>query len=155
MAAALLAAPLAALAPLGAAEPAGYVRWSGSDLKGYTQKLAPKINAGKVANERLATWGNHLAMIAYRAGDGEAELHETQADVFVVQSGEATLVVGGELEGGKTTAPGEIRGPSIKGGSKQALGAGDVVHIPAKTAHQLLVAPGKDFTYLVVKVDTP
>jgi hypothetical protein len=32
---------------------------------------------------------------------------------------------------------------------------GDIVHIPAKTAHQLLVAPGKVFTYFVIKVDVP
>jgi mannose-6-phosphate isomerase-like protein (cupin superfamily) len=142
-------------APLMAAEPAGFVMWSNADLKGYGAKLAPKMNAGKVANERLATWGNHLAMIAHREGDGEAEVHEKQADVFVVQDGEATLVIGGEVEGGKTTAPGEIRAPSIKGGSKRPLAAGDIVHIPAKIPHQLLIVSGKKFTYFVVKVDTP
>jgi mannose-6-phosphate isomerase-like protein (cupin superfamily) len=151
VAALLCAAPVMAAA----AEPEGFVMWPGTELRSYGQKLAPKMNAGKVATERLATWGNHFAMIAHREGDGESELHETQADVFFVQSGEATLVVGGEVEGGKTTAPGEIRGPSIKGGSKHPLAAGDVVHIPAKTPHQLLVAPGKKFTYFVVKVDAP
>jgi uncharacterized RmlC-like cupin family protein len=35
------------------------------------------------------------------------------------------------------------------------LGVGDVVHIPVKVPHQLLVEPGKQFTYFVVKVDTP
>jgi mannose-6-phosphate isomerase-like protein (cupin superfamily) len=94
-------------------------------------------------------------MVAHREGDGEAEVHQGQADVFVVQDGEATLVIGGEVEGGRTTAPGEIRAPSIKGGSKKPLAAGDVVHIPAKVAHQLLIAPGRKFTYFVVKVDTP
>jgi mannose-6-phosphate isomerase-like protein (cupin superfamily) len=151
----VLAVAMVTAVPLMAAEPAGFVVWSGSELKGYGQKLAPKMNAGKVASERLATFGNHLAMIAHREADGEAELHETQADFFVVQSGEAMLVVGGEVVGGKTTAPGEVRGQSIKGGTRRALAAGDVVHIPAKTAHQLLVAPGKEFTYFVIKVDTP
>jgi mannose-6-phosphate isomerase-like protein (cupin superfamily) len=91
-------------------------------------------------------------MVAHREGDGEAEVHETQVDLFVVQSGEATLVVGGEMVGGKTTAPNEIRAPSIKGGFNHALAAGDVVHIPAKIPHQLLVPAGKEFTYFVVKV---
>jgi mannose-6-phosphate isomerase-like protein (cupin superfamily) len=151
----VLAVAMVTAVPLMAAEPAGFVVWPGSELKGYGQKLAPKMNAGKVASERLATFGNHLAMIAHREADGEAELHETQADVFVVQSGEATLVVGGEVVGGKTTAPGEVRGQRIKGGTRRALAPGDVVHIPAKTAHRLLVAPGKEFTYFVIKVDTP
>jgi mannose-6-phosphate isomerase-like protein (cupin superfamily) len=141
--------------PLMAAEPEGFVFWPASELKAYGRKLAPKMNAGKVAAERLATFGNHLAMIAHREADGEAELHETQADVFVVQAGEATLVVGGDMVGGKTTAPGEVRGPSIKGGERRPIGTGDIVHIPAKIPHQLLVAPGKEFTYFVIKVDVP
>jgi mannose-6-phosphate isomerase-like protein (cupin superfamily) len=150
-----LVAALLVATPLMAAEPPGFVYWSSADLKAYGGKLAPKMNAGKVAAEQLAKWGNHSAMVAHREGDGEAEVHQGQADVFVVQDGEATLVIGGEVEGGRTTAPGEIRAPSIKGGSKKPLAAGDVVHIPAKVAHQLLIAPGRKFTYFVVKVDTP
>ena len=68
-------------------------------------------------------------------------------------SGEATLVVGGTIPGGKTTAPNEIRGPSVQGGEKKKLGPGDVVHIPSKTAHQLLVDNGKQFTYAILKID--
>jgi mannose-6-phosphate isomerase-like protein (cupin superfamily) len=151
----VLPAALALTVPLMAAEPAGFVVWPGAELKGYGRKLAPKMNAGKVASERLASFGNHLAMIAHREADGEAEVHEGQADVFVVQTGEATLVVGGEVVGGKTTAPGEIRAPSIKGGEQRKLAVGDIVHIPARIPHQLLVPPGKEFTYFVIKVDTP
>ena len=142
-------------APAGAAEPEGFVIWPAAELKNYGKKLAPKMNAGKVASETLSNWGTHLAMIAHREGDGEAELHEKQADVFFVQSGEATLVIGGEVQGGRTTAPGEVRGPSIKGGERRPLAAGDVAHIPARVAHQLLIAPRNHFTYFVVKVDTP
>ena len=67
-----------------AADPTGFVQWSAKDLKSYEQKLKPKINAQKVAIEQLGTWGNHNAMIGHREGDGEAELHETVADFFVV-----------------------------------------------------------------------
>jgi mannose-6-phosphate isomerase-like protein (cupin superfamily) len=146
---------LAAVPLLARADVPGFVIWSGAELKGYGKKLAPKMNEKKVASERLALFGNHLAMIAHREADGEAELHETQADIFVVQVGAATLVVGGEMVDGKTTGPGEVRGPSIKGGERKPLGPGDVVHIPAKIPHQLLVPAGKEFTYFVIKVDTP
>jgi mannose-6-phosphate isomerase-like protein (cupin superfamily) len=132
------------------ADEAGFVRWSGADLASYDKKLAAKINAQKVATENLSNFGNHLTMIAHREGDGEAELHEQMADLFVVQSGEATLVYGGEVANAKTTAPHELRGPSIKGGKPQQLTAGDVVHIPAGMPHQLLVP--KRFTYFVIKV---
>jgi mannose-6-phosphate isomerase-like protein (cupin superfamily) len=151
----VLSVLLLAALPLMAADPAGVVVWSGSELKGYGQKLAPKMNEKKLATERLATFGNHFTMIAHREADGEAELHDTQADFFVVQSGQATLVVGGEVVDGKTTAPGEVRGPSIKGGERKPLAAGDIVHIPAKVPHQVLVPAGKEFTYFLIKVDTP
>jgi mannose-6-phosphate isomerase-like protein (cupin superfamily) len=138
-----------------AAEPAGYVRWPGAELKALSKKLGPKMNAQKLTTEQLRNFGNHSVMAVHREGDGESEVHQTQVDIFIVQSGEGTLVVGGQVVGGKTTAPNEIRGTSITGGQRSRLGPGDVVHIPAKTAHQVLVEPGKQFTYLIVKVDTP
>jgi len=137
---------------LAAAEPGPATVWTAATLKGYAKTLAPKMSAGKVATERLTSYGNHYTLVAHREGDGEAELHEHEADLFVVESGAATLVSGGELVGGRTTAPGELRGPSIKGGEKKELAAGDIVHIPARVPHQLLIPAGKEFTYFVVKV---
>jgi mannose-6-phosphate isomerase-like protein (cupin superfamily) len=152
----VVAVMLSAAVPLFATAPAGVVVWPAADLKAYGKKLAPKMNERKVATERLATYGNHYTLIAHREGDGEAELHEREADFFVVQSGAATLVVGGEMVNGKTTAPNEVRGPSIKGGERKALAPGDVVHIPPKVPHQLLVGAGTEFTYFVIKViETP
>src|SRR5690242_831977 len=138
-----------------AADPAGFVQWSSKDLKAYEQKLKPKIDAQKFAGQQLGAWGNHSAMIGHREGDGAAELHETVADFFVVQSGEATLVVGGTVVEPKTTAPREVRGPSIKDGVSKQLGPGDIVHVAAKTPHQVKIPAGKQFTYAIVKVDTP
>jgi mannose-6-phosphate isomerase-like protein (cupin superfamily) len=151
----IIAFVIAGAALLAAADPTDFAIWKGSELKESGKKLAPKINAQKVATESLGNWGNHNLMVAHREGSGEAELHETQADVFIVQSGEASLVVGGTVVDPKTTAPHEIRGPSIKDGVTKQLGAGDIVHIAAKTPHQLIVAKGKQITYAVVKVDLP
>src|SRR5450432_1086892 len=138
--------------PVMGAEPAGYKYWSAAELKGFSKTLAPKIDAQKFASERLTDYGNHYTMVAHREGSGLAEFHESEADLFVVSSGTATLVVGGKISNGKTTAPGEIRGPSIDGGAKQKISAGDVVHIPTKTPHQILLENGTQFTYFVLKV---
>ncbi len=137
-----------------AADLPGFVIYRGADLKAYESKLAPKINEMKVAAVNLDRFGNHSTMIAHREGSGQVEIHEHMADVFVVQSGEATLVVGGEAENAKTIEPGELRGSSIRGGQRQQLGAGDIVHIPARVPHQVLVDPGKQFTYFVLKVQS-
>jgi mannose-6-phosphate isomerase-like protein (cupin superfamily) len=133
----------------------GFEHFTGADLQGFAKKLSPKMSAQKVATQSLGVFGNHSFLIAHREGNGEAELHETQNDVMVVESGEATLVVGGTVVEGRTTAPNEVRGPSIRGGEKVALAAGDVVHIPIGIAHQMLIENGKQITYFVVKIDGP
>ena len=129
----------------------GVEHWTASDLKAYGTKLQPKASDKiRVAAQQLGDWGSHTAMIGRRTGDGEAELHEGMVDFFVVESGEATLVVGGTIPNPRTTGPGEIRGPAVEGGERLPLRTGDIVRIPTKVPHQLLVA--KDFLYYVIKV---
>ena len=137
-----------------AADPAGFAIWKTTDLKAIEKKLAPKAaaNAGKVASQPLADYGDHTTQVAHREGSGTAELHEKWADIFIIHSGEATILIGGMIEDGKVTAPGEIRGPSLSGGAPHPVSAGDIVHIPANTPHQMLVNSGKQVTYFVVKV---
>lgn len=135
-----------------AGEPAGFVYWSSAELKGMSQKLAGKADGAKFASESLGKFGNHLAMVARRGGNGQAELHETDADLFVVQTGSATLVVGGTIPNAHNSGPHEVRGATIEGGVKRSLGPGDIVHIPARTPHQLLVDNGREFTYFTLKV---
>jgi mannose-6-phosphate isomerase-like protein (cupin superfamily) len=140
---------------LPAGDPTGFYMWKSAELKGFSKTLVPKMNEKKLASQSLANYGNYTFNVAHREATGEAEYHATQADVFFVQTGEATLVVGGELIDGKTSAPNEMRAASIKGGSEKKLAAGDVVTIPAKTAHQLKLDAGKQFTYFYVKVTQP
>lgn len=142
--------PLLALA----ADPAGFGVWKSADLKGIEKKLGPKMDSAKVATESLARYDNHNLSVAHREASGQAEIHVNVTDVFVIESGEGTVVVGGKVPNQRTTAPGEIRGATIEGGSRHAVAAGDVVHIPANVPHQLLLEPGKQITYFVVKVNS-
>jgi mannose-6-phosphate isomerase-like protein (cupin superfamily) len=129
---------LLAVVPLMAADPPGFVIWP----KG----VPPADLNGKL------DFGNHALSISHRDKNGVVEVHEKLVDVFVVQSGEATLVVGGEVAGPRTTGPGEIQGDSIKGGVSKKVAAGDVIHIPAGVPHQFFLDQGKQITYFVVKV---
>ena len=133
--------------------PAGFNLWSSSELHALEKKLSGEVDAQKIASERLGSYGNHTLGLAHREGTGNAEMHETQNDVFFIQSGEATIIEGGTLVEPKTTEPHELEGTSITGGNKRRLVAGDVVHIPFKTPHQLIVESGKQITYFVVKID--
>lgn len=142
----------ALLAPLAAQAPSNFSYWSKADLAKVEAGLPAKMNAQKIAGQDLAKWGNHWASLSHREGDGEGELHASVADIFVAQSGEATLIVGGTLTGAHEVSAGEVRGKGIEGGVRRRLAPGDVVHIAANTPHQMLVP--KSFTYFVIKVAT-
>lgn len=116
-------------------------------------RIQKKISGKKIGIESLARYANSSMQLTRREASGVVELHQTKADIFFVKEGEATLVEGGTIENPKTTAPNEVRGDAIQGGSRHALGAGDLVHIPAGVPHQLLLTPGKTFTYIAIKVD--
>jgi mannose-6-phosphate isomerase-like protein (cupin superfamily) len=138
---------LSALA-LGAAT--GVDVYSSKDLQALSQKLLQKRT--QFAGQELERYGNHYTMLALRTATGSSEIHEHEADVFVIVGGQATLVTGGKVVNPHTEKPGEIRGSSIEGGDRRQVAGGDIVHIPAKTPHQLLIENGKPFTYFVVKV---
>ncbi|MFL6417637.1 MAG: hypothetical protein ACJ74Y_18445 [Bryobacteraceae bacterium] len=124
--------------------------YTAKDLKGVADKIARK--GGQFASEELNRWGNHYTMLAHREQTGSSEVHQHEADIFVVEEGEASLLSGGTLVNGKPQKPGELRGSSIKGGERRSLSTGDIVHIPAGVPHQLLVEKSKPFTYFVIKV---
>ena len=105
-----------------AADPDGFAMYTAAEIK--SRAAAAKADASKAAADRVATWGNHGLLLVRRDGDGAAETHTTQVDVITVVSGEGTLIVGGTMVDGKTTAPNEIRGASITGGTKHLNGGG-------------------------------
>lgn len=98
------------------------------------------------------SFGNHTISISHRDKDGLAEVHDKFVDVMIIQSGEATLVVGGKSIEPTTTEPGETRAKSIQGGTTRKIRSGDVIRIPAKTPHQFFVPPGGQITYVLIKI---
>jgi mannose-6-phosphate isomerase-like protein (cupin superfamily) len=136
-----------------AALPAGYSHWNAAQIDQRAKALPAKMGKVKVATEALGGWGNHSMSVVRREASGEAELHETQSDILIIRGGEASIVIGGTIPDGKKTTAHEIRGSRIEGGEKQPLRPGDVVHVPPKTPHQMLLEPGHTLDYLAVKID--
>jgi quercetin dioxygenase-like cupin family protein len=81
----------------------------------------------------------------------DVEVHATEADLFYVVDGEATLITGGTVIGGRTTGPGQIRGSKVEGGDTYHLAKGDVMWIPAGVPHWFPEIPSP-LGYLLVKV---
>jgi mannose-6-phosphate isomerase-like protein (cupin superfamily) len=136
-----------------AAKLPNFAYWSAKELKGYEQPLRDKVSGEhKTSSISLADYGSSNVAISHREARGIPEIHDHMDDYFVVQSGEATLVIGGEVVNARAIEPHETRGDAITGGETRKLTAGDIVHIPARLPHQLLVGKGKRFTYFVIKV---
>lgn len=134
--------------------PEGFEHWSLASIKEMSPGLETEAakNSQHLASRRLADFPNDLFMLAHRETNGQPEWHETMADIFVVESGSATLLVGGKLVGAQETEPHEKRNGTIQGGVKRKLSVGDIVRIPPKTPHQILLDGARQFTYFVVKV---
>jgi mannose-6-phosphate isomerase-like protein (cupin superfamily) len=128
--------------------------WSKAQLLERAKHLQEQAaNGDGSASETLEKYPHHYTMLAFRQKSGGGELHQNFADMFVILDGHATVVTGGSVVDQKTTGPGEVRGKSVEGGTRQDVKAGDVVHIPAGMPHQTLVADGETVTYFVVKVE--
>ena len=123
---------LVVLVPMFAADPQGIVVLKSSDLKSFDTSLAARLDDRKAAMEEFGKAGDYATSIIHREADGDAET-ESNAVLLVIESGQATLA------NGKTA------------NSKVAVAEGDVVVIPAHLLHQVLVAPGKAVTYLVIR----
>jgi mannose-6-phosphate isomerase-like protein (cupin superfamily) len=127
--------------------------WSPAQLLERAQHLRQLAAKGDgSASETVDNFPHHYTMLAFRSRSGGGELHENFTDMFVILEGRGALITGGEVADAKTTAPSEVRGSAVKGGSRQEFKAGDVVHIPAGVPHQMLVPDGETVTYFVVKI---
>jgi len=140
--------------PLLAQAPKGFEHWSAASLRRTGHELSAKAASDphKIAAKTLVSFDTHSFMLAHREADGVAEWHANATDIIVVESGTATLVVGGTMAEEKDIGNGEHRGASVENGFKQKLAPGDIIQIPPKTPHQMLLNGAKEFTYFVVKV---
>ncbi len=140
---ALLVGPCAALAQQAP------IVWRAAQMAELEKKIAGSVDPARhLGLERLLD----SATLIYRDGPSEAEVHDSLADFITVRSGEGEVTIGGTIVDGRATAPGEQRGPAMRGGTTHAFKTGDVIFIPANTVHQFLVAPGKHFVVTIVKI---
>ena len=134
--------------------PPGFHIWSADSSQPYIREMAAEAptDPHRFAVRQLADYPNDGYLLVHREADGQVEWHETQADVFFVQSGSAVLLLGGELVNGETVGPHEKRNGHIVGGVRHPMAAGDVIRIPSRIPHQVLLNGSKNFDYFVIKV---
>jgi mannose-6-phosphate isomerase-like protein (cupin superfamily) len=124
---------------------------SAAELKRAIADAKPWPPDPSVKYKRFGARDGYSYWVVQRDATGEVEQHDGWTDIFVVQSGEATLLTGGQIKGGKQTSAGETLGGEIVGGQRQHLGPDDIYIVPAGTPHQFVVEPGRSIFYVTIK----
>jgi mannose-6-phosphate isomerase-like protein (cupin superfamily) len=147
--AALLSAPLPAIA-----QPAPQQLFTaGADIPGLIAKAkaaqkSPNVNSV----QPVAVDEPYRVLLEYRTGLTPPTVHHGQAELVTVVQGNATLVMGGHLTGVQPPRPGATTdtGTGIEGSDKSfPLAKGDIVLVPAETAHQFQNVKGE---FVIVSV---
>ena len=132
-------------------DPPGFVLWTELELSQRNSQLGRTIRPDGSSRETLADYvtpaGSHRFRFIRRDRDGLPEQHDNIEDYVYIQSGQGTIQVGGQMLGRR----GDL-GTEIVGGSRYAVGAGDVLRIPAGIPHAYLVGDAGHITYVLVRV---
>ena len=115
-----------------------------------SSEVAAKFKTGGL----LFDTPNYKVDAGRRTAPGEVEFHAFVTDIMHVQSGTATVVIGGEMVNPRDVSPGEVRAASVEGGKAYRLKPGDVFVIPNGQPHWFKEVPGP-LEYYVVKVVSP
>lgn len=137
-AAVTLAKPAPKAAPQAAAQsskPANtFMSASGVNALIAKAKRERKGNQPTVA-EPILELGGYDGHLEYRASVGNAALHETEAELFYVIDGSATLTTGGKLVNEKRADAANLNGSAIEGGTPRKIAKGDWILVPENTPH--------------------
>lgn len=126
--------------------------FTSAQIHSRLKQLAATAAATRSGGSTLGNYGTHAIKLSERTASGGAEIHAHFDDVMIVLEGKATLVTGGEVVDPHTAGNGETTGTALRSGVRQSIAAGDVVHIPAGTPHQLIIPKGTTYSALVIKV---
>src|SRR5882724_12054863 len=93
-----VAAALVISCPISASDDVpGFVEWKAGRLREAADRLEQKIGKERMVFETIGNWKGHSVYLVLRGATSDPEFHETEKDVYIIQKGKATFVIGGEL----------------------------------------------------------
>jgi mannose-6-phosphate isomerase-like protein (cupin superfamily) len=136
----LLSVPVLAqqpAAPQAPTDKASYM--SGADVAAALAKGKPDSRS---TNVRVFTFGAYNVNVEKRNPVAQgASMHEAVAELFHVIDGAGTLVTGGTIPNGTKNGT-NVSGKTIEGGTRQAVGKGDWMLVPAGVPHEFVDIKG-------------
>jgi mannose-6-phosphate isomerase-like protein (cupin superfamily) len=97
----------------------------------------------------LGNFGHYSASIQRRNPGAAPETHDGFSHFLMFTSGEGMFTLGGEIVDGPDGKK------TVKGGSTEKIIVGAMYHIPIKTVHWVVPAPGSSVTYWVTNLLVP
>jgi mannose-6-phosphate isomerase-like protein (cupin superfamily) len=134
---ALLASPARAQAPASpmAAQAMKTVA-SAADVAALVAKAKSERKEGQALfSQPLLQLAPYNANLEYRVAVAAAAVHQTEAELFYVIDGAATMVTGGRLVGETRTNAANLGGTGIDGGTSRHVATGDFIMVPENTPH--------------------
>jgi len=108
---------------------------SAADVAALLAKAKAERKDQPTVSERILQLAPYNANLEYRASVGPAAVHETEAELFYVIEGSATMMTGGKLVNEKRTNRENLTGTAIEGGTSRNVAKGDFIVVPEKTPH--------------------
>ncbi len=109
---------------------------SAAELTSLIAKAKSERKDGQsTVTEPMLELGSYNGHLEYRASVGPAAVHETEAEIFYVIDGSATMVTGGKLINETRPNPTNLSGTGIEGGTSRTIAKGDFILVPEKTPH--------------------
>jgi len=169
VAALLMRAPASAQDTFGSVtvepRPEEYLHWDAAAVAAKKAELEQRIERGDgirgtgFAFDRVleaADYRPHSMSIVVRQGYTQPEIHELKWDLYVILEGSGTLLMGGERTGWVDDGrPPEEQHPGLRGATEFRVTKGDILHVPARVWHQLVLPEGQEMTYALINVNEP
>ena len=139
--------------------PSEFLHWDAGSFIDFQAELEATLREGPgilgtpfavLAALPRADHRRHDVQIIHRAGYTQPEIHETKWDLYVILDGSGTALLGGERVGWVEGLPREEQRPELSGATEFHITKGDIVHVPARSWHQLTVPDGQSITYVLI-----
>ncbi len=141
--------------------PSEFIHWDAESFARFKSELVDQLREGPgilgtpfaVSNALpRADHRQHDVQIIHRAGYTQPEIHETKWDIYVILDGSGTALLGGERVNWVEGLPREEQRPELRGAQEFPITKGDVLHVPARSWHQVKVPDGASITYALINV---
>jgi mannose-6-phosphate isomerase-like protein (cupin superfamily) len=132
----LVAAPALAQQPAPAPAPGRTSVMSAADVAALIAKAkVDRKDTQALLAQSMIRLAPYNVSLEYRAAVANAAVHETEAELFYVIDGSATLVTGGRLKNESRTNETNLSGSGIEGGQSRHVAKGDFIMVPENVPH--------------------